>query len=203
MPKQEIEILTAIAKQTFVYDPADVKRDDRGRVQSTHRGYRIKANPLGKSLDREGDVVRGVWADKLTFASKARRNRALGRINLAEVCKDMRLHGYPEMNEAELLKWFHDEHGGSKGVTWNIYDHSGQVTDVEPVSGAPAPNPHKGAGLDTMEDAIGDEQFVQKQPDGRWYCSACKEYKLGQGIAGHRRKQDHKDNVARLKAEAA
>jgi len=200
--ERKIEILTAIAQQTFVYDPAWIRKDDRGQMQETHKGYRIKAEKLGKSYNREGDVVVGVWADQLTYAAKARRNRALGRINLEGVVHDMRAKGYPDVDMASLLRWFHDSHGDSKGILWNIYDQDGAVAPEVQTSAEIAPEDPAEAG-DPLASAIGDEEYLQKQPDGRWHCSLCQKY-MTRGVVGHRRSIEHKTNLAaRKRSEAA
>lgn len=201
MSERKLEILTAIANQTFVYDPRTVRKDDRGQVKETHWGYRIKATKLGKTKTREGDIVRGVWADQLSYASKDRRNRALGRIILSDVVQDMQSKGY-KVDQRAVLEWFNAVHGGQKGVTWNVYDEQGKVYQ----SDAPslAAEPAEVVGVAGQDPAIlNDERYLEKQPDKRWYCSACKEYRPGQGLAGHRRSKEHKTNVARLNAEAA
>ena len=169
-------------------------------------GYRFRFNKWGKRIDPDtGDVVQGIRRPGLAQSSKARRNRALAELILTDAADDMRVNGYPEMTESQILDWWLTKHGGTRGIDWNVYvTDTGQLATDEEIKGEPPKKPQ--AFFDAPIE-VNDEEFIVKPPPDapkgkrQWRCTACQRDITAGGMNGHRRSKVHRENVTRLQEQ--
>ena len=198
-------IFSTYAKRTVTYRPAKRRRNADGDVFEEDGGYRMRFTELGNMIDPDtGDVVKGIRRPGLAASQRARRGRALGKLELEDVAKDMRSNGFEDMTEAKLADWWMAKHRGSKGIEWNLYySATGQLVPDEEIG---LEQQDAQAAVEARGGA--DDGDIMKPIEGtsNYICEACADENSflphpqkgivpSKGLAGHRRSNVHVANV--------
>lgn len=202
MSSPDLVILTAAARQTFVFKPAFATKDPaRGTTLSLDPGCRLRAEKLGRVRNEDGDYHTGIRCPDLTAGAKVRKNRALGKIELKrEAARVSQYTGEP-MSPRELALWMcqHPDYGVKKGITWQLKGPDGSTLEIEDLESDEAVG--IAAAVDGEYDLDPEVAYVYDKT--HIYCIVCDRKVAKVGWLGHCKGRPHQQNLAAFKKKQA